>query len=116
MGCSREEDKKLAILFQSTVAEFKGSFILFPVNFLGNCFVNNFYIYKNVCCLFLLSKKLSVTSFWLGTGVLSPSVTRVSVLSLHVDGPCTVSPSLVELLWDPGACPCSFPSQMLSGL
>lgn len=49
LWCSKEEDKKLAILFQSAAADFKGSFILFPVNFLHNCFVNDFYIYENVC-------------------------------------------------------------------
>lgn len=30
------------------MAEVEGRLILFPVNFLGNCFVNNFYIYENV--------------------------------------------------------------------
>lgn len=39
---------------------------LFPVNFLHNCFVNDFYIYENVCFFFLLSKKLSVVSFLAG--------------------------------------------------
>lgn len=65
LGCSRE-DKNIGHSLQSTVAEFKGSFILFPVNFLDNCFVNNFYIYENVCFLFLLSKKLLVISFLAG--------------------------------------------------
>lgn len=49
------EDKKIGHSLQSTAAEFKGSLILFPVNCLGNCFVNNFYIYENVCFFFLLS-------------------------------------------------------------
>lgn len=66
LWCSKEEDKKLAILFQSAAADFKGSFILFPVNFLHNCFVNDFYIYENVCFFFLLCKKLSVISFLAG--------------------------------------------------
>lgn len=46
-GCSRE-DRNIGHSLQSTMAEVKGSLILFPVNFLGNCFVNNFYIYENV--------------------------------------------------------------------
>lgn len=47
LGCSRE-DRNIGHSLQSTMAEVKGSLILFPVNFLGNCFVNNFYIYENV--------------------------------------------------------------------
>lgn len=65
-GVQRKKTKKLAILFQSAVADFKGSFILFPVNFLHNCFVNDFYIYENVCFFFLLCKKLSGISFLAG--------------------------------------------------
>lgn len=91
LGCSRE-DRNIGHSLQSTVAELKGNFILFPVNFLGNCFVNNFYIYENVCFFFLLSKKLLVISFLAGHRHPESLVTALSVLSLHLDGHQTVCP------------------------
>jgi len=39
---------------------------LAPVNFLGNCFVNNFCICESLCFFFPLSKKMSVIDFLTG--------------------------------------------------
>lgn len=73
------------------------------MNFLGDCFVNNFYIYENVCFFFLLSKKLLVQGSWLGTGVLSSSMIHLSVQSLHLMATIMSALSLVEFSLRPMA-------------
>lgn len=81
-----------------------------PVNFLGNCFVNNFCICESLCFFFPLSKKKSVIDFLTGYSHSEP-LWRSHLAGLGApSGRSSHHPSLCS--WGRGVVPLSEPGKV----